>query len=277
MKKSKYSYLFSEKDNFIRLYEIERKSSLEIAKIYNINASAVCYLLNKFGVERRDDKHKSKFYLNEDFFEDIDSREKAYWLGFIFADGYITKDSYVGIALNSCDKEHLEKFKKAIGSNHIIHTYKCSDNCFSNPNNYYSRLLFKSEKMCSDLEKIGCVEHKSLVLSFPKISPLFYKDFIRGYFDGDGSLSFSKKSYDFKIIGTKEFLIEIFNILNKELSLDLSDKNLYQRIKSDKNTFYSSVGNKNKTKKFLNYIYKSSDVYLDRKYQKYLDFLDYIK
>ena len=151
--KSKYDYLLTEKENFIKYYVDDRLSSIEIGRIYNINASAVCYLLNKFGVERRDDKHKSKYYLNERYFEYIDSEEKAYWLGFLFADGFVNKDSYVGIALQSSDYHHLEKFRDCIHSNHIIHTYKCSDNCFSNPEKFYSKIIFKSKEMSEDLKK----------------------------------------------------------------------------------------------------------------------------
>lgn len=276
MKKSKYDYLLIEKENIVDMYINKRMSSLDISKIYGTNASAICYLLNKFGVERRNDKNKSKFILNHNVFDIIDSKEKAYWLGFIFADGFITKDSYVGVALNSEDKKHLEKFRQFLESNHIIHTYKCSENCFSNLNNYYCKIIFKSEHMSNILKEYGCIEHKSLFLEFPKkIEQKFYKDFIRGYFDGDGSFSFSKKSYDFKITGTKEFLLEIIEILNFNLDLGMSEKNLYKRYNNDKNTFTTSIGNKAKVKKFLDYIYKDSTIYLDRKYIKYLDFLNF--
>ena len=55
----------------------------------------------------------------------------------------------------------------------------------------------------------------------------------------------------------------------------MSEKNLYKRYNNDKNTFTTSIGNKAKVKKFLDYIYKDSTIYLDRKYIKYLDFLNF--
>lgn len=275
-KKSKYDYLLKEEQNIKEMYLNQRLSSLDIAKKYNINPSAVCFLLNKFGIERRDAKNKSKFILNHNYFNEINSSEKAYWLGFIFADGFVTKNKYIGIALSNKDENHLEKFKKAIESNHIIHTYKCDEKSYSNPDNFYSKIIFKSEIMSNVLKKYGCIEQKSLKLKFPNIEKQYYKDFIRGYFDGDGSFSFSHKNYDFKIVGTREFLIEIINILNKELNLNMTEENLYKRYKNDKNTFYTSIGNKTKTLQFLNYIYEDSNIYLDRKYKKYLDFLKFI-
>ena len=57
----------------------------------------------------------------------------------------------------------------------------------------------------------------------------------------------------------------------------MSEKNLYKRYNDDKNNYTTSIGNKTKTLKFLNYIYEDSSVYLDRKYFKYLSFLDFIK
>ena len=142
MKKSKYDYLLIEKENIVDMYVNKRMSSLDIAKIYNINASAVCYLLDKFDIKRRDNKNKSKFVLNHNVFNSIDTKEKAYWLGFLFADGFITKDNYVGISLKNDDYKHLEKFRDFIESNHIIHTYKCLENSYSNPNNYYCKIIF---------------------------------------------------------------------------------------------------------------------------------------
>ena len=281
MKKSKYDYLLIEKENIVDMYVNKRMSSLDIAKIYNINASAVCYLLDKFDIKRRDNKNKSKFILNHNVFNSIDTKEKAYWLGFLFADGFITKDNYVGISLKNDDYKHLEKFRDFIESNHIIHTYKCLENSYSNPNNYYCKIIFKSEKMVEDLKNYGCIEHKSLVLQFPNnLKKEFYKDFIRGYFDGDGSLSFrktnNKKSSDFKIAGTKEFLLKVIDILNQDILIEMSEKNLFKRFDNDKNSFYTSVSNNRKVKLFLDYIYKDSTIYLDRKFSKYLDFLNFL-
>ena len=181
--KSKYEYLFCEKENFYNLYIVERKSSIEIAKIYNIKTSTVFYLLKKFDIKPRNNQEKSKYNLNHSYFEKIDTKEKAYWLGFLFADGYINNQNYVGISLIDSDISHLEKFRDAINSNHIIHTYNCNENCFSRKDGKYCRLIFKSVKMAKDLENLGCTNNKSLTLKFPSIEKCFYKDFIRGYFD----------------------------------------------------------------------------------------------
>ena len=89
---------------------------------------------------------KNEYVFNEDFFETIDSEEKAYWLGFIYADGYITGDDRCGIALKNIDNIHLEKFKKSIDSNHKISVYKSqyNENCNITE---YCRIILISKKM----------------------------------------------------------------------------------------------------------------------------------
>ncbi|MDU0321145.1 LAGLIDADG family homing endonuclease, partial [Clostridium butyricum] len=98
---------------------------------------------------------------------------------------------------------------------------------------------------------------------------IYYRHFIRGYFDGDGSLVLSKNSINFKICGTKEFLEklrEVFNSCSK-----YSFKNvLFKRKKDNKNNYYLSFGGRYKTLSVMNYLYDKSEVYLDRKYKKFI-------
>lgn len=270
MKESKYLYLLEDSEKIINLY-LNNKSALDIAKIYNVNNSAIYFVLDKNNINRRDFKHMSKYKLDDDFFNNIDTEFKAYWLGFLFADGYITNKNYIGLALNSNDENHLDKFKSC------IKTYNCSANCFSNTDNKYSRLIFKSEKMAETLQKYGCTKNKSLSLKFPIcISDDLIKHFIRGYFDGDGSFSYSHKNYDFKIVGANEFLKSLIDVL-KLNKINIDYDNIYHDKRANDKTFYTSVGNKKTTADFLKYIYDDSNIYLDRKFIKYKNFLDFIK
>lgn len=174
----------------------------------------------------------SKYFYNESYFKIIDTEEKAYWLGFLYADGCITrfyknekiKSMSLELALKSTDKEHLETFVKCLNSNvpiqekTIKNTYKAS------------KLVVNCTSMCRDLIQQGCTPQKSLTLVFPNSEILpkpFVKDFIRGYFDGDGCVHYSEgiqfykeknKSYPQKnfvvsFIGTKDFLCEMARIL----------------------------------------------------------------
>lgn len=86
-------------------------SGIEIAKKLNVKPYVIYRILNKHNVKTRSNKVNSrKFYCDENSFSEINSEESAYWLGFMYADGYVTKEGYVGLALSIIDKDHLEKF-----------------------------------------------------------------------------------------------------------------------------------------------------------------------
>lgn len=142
----------------------------------------------------------SKYVYNKDYFEKINTSEKAYWLGFLYADGCITrfykgevlKSMSLEITLKDADCEHLIKFKNALESNipiqHRIITGKYKAD----------RIVVNCTKICNDLIKLGCTPTKSLTLEFPKkdiIPQDFIRDFIRGYFDGDGGVSYTEGKY----------------------------------------------------------------------------------
>ena len=125
--------------------------------------------------------------------------------------------------------------------------------------------------MIKDLKKLGCIERKSLTLTFPteeQVPKKYIYDFIRGYFDGDGTLSFDRRRKTpqarFGFAGTKEFLLSIQNELEINLALQ-SRGNAYAFVVS---------GNK-QAKKFFDKIYNNPTRYLKRKYELYQSLLSY--
>lgn len=86
-------------------------SGIEIAKELNVKPYVIYRILNKNNIKVRSNKINSRrFYCNENSFSEVNSEESAYWLGFMYADGYVTKNGYVGLSLFIIDKSHLEKF-----------------------------------------------------------------------------------------------------------------------------------------------------------------------
>lgn len=148
----------------IKMY-LDGISGHKIAASIGLKPYQVYYILKKNNIEPRDNSINSKkFQFNENFFETIDSEPKAYWLGFLFADGYIlTNSNSFGLSLSTKDISHMEKFLKDISSNHKINIYR------NNSNREYCRIRLYSKKTKEDLIKIGCVENKTLILCFPKI------------------------------------------------------------------------------------------------------------
>lgn len=218
----------------------------EIAQRLKINRNSVTTNLKKLGYDT------SRNPLIKNIFETIDTEEKAYWLGFLYADGYVGKNNCIEVSLAPKDKEHLEKLKKFVNTNTKV---KNEDN--------RSRLWFCSKQMAEDLAKLGCVNNKSLILTFPnskQVPDNLLRHFLRGYVDGDGCLCFTKKTKQLSITATKEFL-----------------KGMLERTGWDKNkcNYYPSGKvltwrcHQDVMYNYLDYLYKDSKVYLTRKYEKY--------
>ena len=126
------------------------KGVTEIGKILNLDRAAVSRNLKKLGFDT------SRNTLIKDIFHIIDTEEKAYWLGFLYADGYVSKYNQVEVSLALEDEDHLIKLKDFINTNTKI--IKDDHRC---------RLLFCSKELVKDLANLGCINNKSLILTFP--------------------------------------------------------------------------------------------------------------
>lgn len=221
---------------------------------------------------------KRKF-INENVFDKIDTEEKAYWLGFIYADGNISdakkiyetrkKSVYrIEISLKTDDIGHLEKLKKFLNWKGVIKinktNFKRSDRC---------RIYFNNKHMWNILNSYGCTPRKSLTLTFPNENIFsnisLIKDFIRGYIDGDGSISYLNKNHKkmaLSIIGTQNIL----NGIQKYLPLERVNK-IWKKSGCNTNT-YTLAFNLWRGYYVCNYLYKDSSIYLDRKYDKYKEY-----
>lgn len=209
---------------------------------------------------------KKLIELNEKYFETIDTEEKAYWLGFLFADCGVKQRSNgkfdFELTLQEKDFEHLKKFKNSISYGGGIKTkvIKYKDKTY-----VAKRIVISRAEFCENLIKNGCVENKTFKIKFPDISENLHRHFIRGYFDGDGFIYINNKN---KIMagftGLDTFLCEIY---------DKMKLNAPKRIYEDRRR-NSSIKDMKFIGKYalelLNYLYRDSKIYLDRKYNKYL-------
>jgi len=229
----------------------------EIAKQVGVSRITIGNRLNKLGVETR--KTSSKWKINENYFEVIDTEEKAYWLGFIYADGYINNNGRYAleIGLNKADRGHLEKFLKAIESTHPIEERKTTSSV---------RVNISNKKLVQDLGRHGVHPNKSGSTIFPiHLEEELVRHFMRGYFDGDGTLSVKpeKKRYRAIIIGTPNFLHDFQQHLPVNITRLMRDK----RWKG--NTAYIEKSGINTCYKVTHFLYDKATIYLDRKYEEY--------
>lgn len=204
--------------------------------------------------------HKKK--INKNIFEVINTEEKAYWLGFLYADGYVgLTDNRVELTLQLSDVNHIEKFKTFLNSD-----------CKISTNSYRSRLSIKDEKIKKDLINLGCTPQKSLILKFPtddKVPKELIRHFIRGYFDGDGSLCVTEKTKSIDILGTYDFLYQLC------LESNITTSKIYVSKSKSNKVFRIVLGSRLDLYNFSKYIYDDCNIYLDRKYEKFKKLMEY--
>jgi hypothetical protein len=231
---------------------------------------------NKSGIQQRAFKLGiKKLTYNKDYFTRINTPEKAYWLGFIYADGYVTTGNRWGIELSSVDQEHLQKLIECLDSNIRLKFRKRKrftkeiEMCGFQINN---------KKMYKDLVSKGVLNNKTYILQFPDENTLpkeYYSDFIRGLYDGDGSFtitSFNSKkdkiyNYIVKEISlvckNKKFAEDLVSIINSEVHIN-ARLNYVNR-----DDLYSiRISNKKDCLMFINYLYNTDNICLYRKYLK---------
>lgn len=219
----------------------------------------------------------SKYQYNKDYFAEINSPEVAYWFGFVCADGCITRFyrgdrlKSMGLEITLCaeDRQHLEKFVQALDSNLPIKKRIAK---FQDKEYEAYRLTVSCTKMCRDLIDLGCIPRKTYSFRFPKDSlpHEYYRDFLRGYFDGDGGINISemngKPHITCGITGTEAIINDLKDVLIAERAIRKEPK-----IHYDKRSLGCCIelyGN-DSNKDFLDYLYKDATIYLDRKYEAY--------
>lgn len=193
---------------------------------------------------------------NRHTFDIIDTPEKAYWLGFIIADGYLNDSKHMlRIKLGDIDKEHLEKFIIFLdGDSSMLKTEK--HNITGNNQWYvstYAKEIWQALKNLSVEQKKSGHEH------VPKNLPSqFIPDFIRGLWDGDGFIR--EDLTGIGLVGSKECLEFVQNIFYSELSIE--PLKIYEHYNTYKIEYRST---KSAIPKILNYLYGSKNISLNRK------------
>ena len=237
---------------------LKGKSINKISKELKISRSRFSIYLKQQDIKVNAMPHKKN--IQENIFDVIDTEEKAYRLGFLYADGCVGNNGRTDIGLGLAIKDlcHIKKFKNFLKWNGKIYTddIKC-------------RISFKNKHMHNSLVELGCVPKKSLILKFPsedKLPKNLQRHFIRGYFDGDGCFCNTEKTFEISIIGTQDMLENICKISN------INKQRIYSLNTKSKEVKRISFGKKELIDNFLEFIYLDSTIYLDRKYQKYINY-----
>jgi hypothetical protein len=256
-------------DNLIIEKYKELSSMKKVGNLLGISSDCVLTVLKRHKISRK------KYFVNETYFDKIESEEQAYWYGFMCADGYIRerkKSVELGLKLCLKDLEHLELFKTHIGSNNKIYNkidYLTYDNGVKK--SYHGvHLAVYSARLVESIKKQGFHSRKTFSITEPKFDKKYFKDFIRGYFDGDGCCYIrngKSPSVTYSMICASNEL--------REFIINELGRNSIHTITEDKYRFY--IPTVSDSCKFFNYIYDDAKVYLKRKKNKGEIFMNYQK
>lgn len=259
------------------------KTVSEIAKLYNCSVRTIYNWYERYELSYKrsiqsEIKRPKKYSYDDTYFQIIDNEHKAYWLGFIMADGCIIQKSKnkpslsLVINLQESDKQHLKKFNKDLHGNlpirirtqksHVIHGWQ-KDVYISETK--YAVIEINSKWLCNDLINHGVVQRKTLKEHSPLIeNPNLIRHFIRGFFDGDGCFSAVKPSNKNReypkvfIASGSEIIQYIVNNVFQETGFMMGQDKYY---KLDRCYIQSKEG----FLKFVKYIYEGATIFLDRK------------
>lgn len=263
-------YTEEQEQQIIDMYLNQNMSTVKIGKIFGTTNKPIAKVLERYNIPRTGVGQR-KYKLNEEYFDEINTQNKAYILGFLYADGNncMSKQT-IRIGLQEEDKQILEDMRKEICSEKEL---KYIDNSNKHDNGYNYKNMWQldmfSKHMCESLNKIGMTPNKSLSVTFPNIDKSLYSSFIRGVFDGDGCIHSSTKHkyvYNCSIVGTYDLCYKIQEICNCEgIESHIREASNHNGI-----TAVFEVYRKDSVIKFLDYMYKDAEMYLERKYQRYL-------
>lgn len=238
----------------------------DIAKEFNIGDIRVSDILKKYNIQILPSYERlRKYSLNENYFDCIDTQDKAYLLGLLYADG-CNSNGHIFIRLQEKDKDILEKMNVTLGSDRPLRFIDYSSRSNYCQNQYSLDIV--NQHMSNQLSLLGMVPNKSLILEFPQwMNAELYPHFIRGYFDGDGYVSKNYNNAKLSIVSTKAFCEKVKDIVSKDIGINAC---IYLCHKNELTaTRTLQISGRNQIRKFLDYIYNNANLYLDRKYNIY--------
>jgi len=255
-------------NEIVSLYQQDTSIS-QLAKQYEVSYPNIRKLLLKRNLLKVNPKHRRLKNPNLDLelFKKIDTSFKAYLLGLICADGHISKN--VEITLQEKDKELLECIKTRIGMTSDLIFKK---GVGGNRQNAY-RLFICSKEIVNQLNIIGLTNNKTEDLSIQVLDHVpnsLLRDFVRGFFDGDGCITETKNEYDLNLIGCQSFIEPLKDLLETVLGIHFS-------ITKHGTTSYIRtirVSGRYQCIKFAEWMYAGSTIYMQRKYDKYQELVN---
>ena len=238
-------------------YKVNNLSVPQLNKKYNYSNTVLYRELREYGIQIKSFEDAARKYkINQNVFNQI-TEQSAYWMGFIVTDGSFQKrlNTYqLVIHLSGKDENHLKKIRSFIQPDVKI-THTKENTC---------RIAFTSNKICEDIWKYGIGINKTKEVELSE-ELIYNRDFWRGVVDGDGYLGYCENGnnkHRLEIVGSYSLLSYFIEYCKTIIP------NFKNNVRPHKNIYAVRLGG-NTAKIILKSLYDKSNIYLDRKKEKY--------
>lgn len=250
------------------------KSMQKVADKLQISVDSVYKYMKLYDIPY--EKHYQAIYKCDEMIFNTDTEKSFYLAGFIAADGSLQKRKYskiLKIGLSTNDLAHLEKIKNILNSTHPIKIYDVKPNKLVTTKHKCAELQIANNNLFDDLARFNIIPNKTFIYKMPEwiINHPLVNHFIRGYFDGDGTITYcglgkgrTVKQMACSILGTETFINQYRDILVSKCNINKA------KIMKHYSVYKISYSGNNVVSRIRDFIYKGATIYLDRKRDKFL-------
>ncbi len=274
-------------EEVLDLYVLKDLPIRKVCEITEVTQDTIYRILRRAGVKTKNKEGRGrKNAAKTDFFEMIDTEEKAYFLGLWCADGCTGQNKrgcyQSALSLTKADDLLLERLNELLYPiGHEIYTFdgyvdrrKSGKSCIVKP---YSSIFVYGKEFSENLQAKGCLQRKTISLQFPseqQVPRAFVHHFVRGYFDGDGSIGIyptkpkpNRKRYP------RAAIVSSFGF-NRGLQSYLLTQGIFSIVKPKSSVSELVIGRTEDCKRFMEFIYKDSTIHLPRKLEKFKSYFN---
>ena len=253
-----------------------------VANKVGIHPKSIHYYINKYDFKVIN--RARTYHCNDNYFESIDTEKKAYILGFIIADGHISKENRLCFSNSIDDVSIFNEIKNEISPDSKIYFKKCNKGVKNRKEQCVLRI--KSNVLCNQLQdKYSIHNNKTYDTKFTFNLDLIPKElivhFIRGFFDGDGSISFYKTKgtifFNFSFISTSfNFISQVAQLFENNFKVEKVIREIEGKtINWFTLRFDYDRHRAREIKKIYEFLYQDATIFLERKRIKFEKYLEY--
>lgn len=237
----------------------------ELIKKYNISSSVIVRIFREHNWQFRN-KSCGKYLVNEEYFDNIDSFDKAYIIGLLLADGCNhEKQNEISLELQEQDGDIVKEINNILNRNRPIYYYNYVGKYNHRQGTY--RMICNNKHISERLHEIGMIANKSLILDFPNSIPKeLIPSMLHGYVDGDGWIS--KKTIGF--MSSDKFCYKAQDYISNELGITCKVIDMKKHYKDSTKTLY--IANYEDKKNFANIVFIDGNLKIQRKYDKCIEY-----